>query len=31
MALLSIPIGFLGYYFNKIIIKHEKGMYSHYY
>ncbi len=27
MALLAIPVGFFGYYFNKFIIKHEKGMY----
>ena len=27
MVLISVPLGFLGYYFNKFIIKHEKGMY----
>lgn len=27
MVLISIPIGILGFYFNKFIIKHEKGMY----
>lgn len=28
MALLSIPVGFIGYYFNKFIIKYERVMYG---